>query len=375
MSHEIRTPLTAILGFSDLILNHNENDVENLKDWGQRIKANGSHLLKVINEILDVSKIESGRMELSYQTVSVQEAVRELHGLLAPLAQKNNNRLSFTLQSPVPAFLEIDPTRLKQILINVIGNALKFSETGSVDVQVSYVSATSQLCFLVEDTGIGLSPEQASRLFQPFSQGDDSHTRRFGGTGLGLSLSRKLARCMGGDVSLVRSTPGEGSTFQICVGAKAPAQTAMLGELSMSTLARPVPHEDPAAISLEGLSVLLAEDSVDNQRLISILLRKSGVTIDIASDGAEAFEMALAKSYDLILMDIQMPKRNGYEVCRELRQRGYNGPITALTAHARPEDEQRAFDSGFNGHLSKPIERSKLLHFVKDYARIDSLIH
>ncbi len=215
MSHEIRTPLTAILGFADLLVVSPQVDAGDLKDWGQRIKNNSIHLLKIVNEILDVSKIEAGQVDVYLQRVSILALISELQKDLTSPAELRGTVTRFTLESPVPLWFETDPVRLKQILMNVIGNALKFTEQGRVEIRMGFEVADSILKFTIEDSGIGLAPEHLPRLFQPFSQADSSSTRRFGGTGLGLSVARKLARILGGDIELVKSAIGQGSTFLV----------------------------------------------------------------------------------------------------------------------------------------------------------------
>jgi signal transduction histidine kinase len=215
MSHEIRTPLTAILGFADLLVVSPEIGAQNLKDWGLRIKNNGLHLLKIVNEILDVAKIESGQIEVHLQKVSILNLMTDLQKNLLHTAEQKGTTARFTLDSPVPLWFETDPVRLKQILMNVIGNALKFTEQGLVEIRVGFDVGPSMLKFTIEDSGIGLSAEHVRRLFQPFSQADSSSTRRFGGTGLGLSVARNLARNLGGDIELLRTQVGQGSTFQV----------------------------------------------------------------------------------------------------------------------------------------------------------------
>lgn len=250
MSHEIRTPLTAIIGFSDLMLSNLEEGDPELRDWALRIRNNGHHLLKVVNEVLDVSKVEFGQIEPEIQSCNVHDFTKELILTLAPQAQANDNGLKVFLDSEIPLTIHTDPTRLRQILLNVVGNALKFTKEGQVRIKISYHQQIQQLCWTVEDTGIGLTPQQVSRLFQPFSQGDSSHARRFGGTGLGLSLSRKLARCLGGDVTLVRTEVGSGSTFQILVAHQGPAITEFFNELNMEdSILPPSRCESPSIAS------------------------------------------------------------------------------------------------------------------------------
>jgi signal transduction histidine kinase/CheY-like chemotaxis protein len=367
MSHEIRTPLTAIIGFADLINNQLDMDTRidgELKDWIQRIKNNGSHLLHVVNEILDVSKIESGQVELENQNIGFQEFLQDLNKGLVPQAQKKNNRLKFFLETPIPSVVKTDPTRLKQVLLNMIGNALKFTENGEVRVRVSFISSIQQLVFIIEDSGIGLSAQQVEKLFRPFSQGDLSHTRRFGGTGLGLTLARKLARCLGGDVELLSTSLGVGSSFKISMAA--PPQPPfeyfdILQAPSVPSFFRmtELPSAHPA-------KVLLVEDSPDYQRLLNFFLSKAGAEVELVDNGADALNTALTKSFDLVLMDIQIPVKSGFEVCQQLRARGYQGSIVALTARASESDRENALKAGFTDHLAKPVDRSKLLALIEN---------
>lgn len=215
------------------MLRHLEVGDPDLRDWAQRIRNNGSHLLKIVNEVLDVSKVEFGQIELEVQPCFVHDFTKELILTLMPQAHANNNQLDVFLDSEIPAVIHTDPTRLRQILLNVIGNALKFTKSGQVKVKISYLHSINQLCWTIEDSGIGLTPQQVARLFQPFSQGDSSHSRRFGGTGLGLSLSRKLARCLGGDVTLVRTEVGLGSAFQVLIAHKGPMITEFFTDLKI----------------------------------------------------------------------------------------------------------------------------------------------
>lgn len=367
MSHEIRTPLGAILGFVDLMLTPGER-AEDVITWGQKIKKNGSHLIRLIDEILDLSKIESGHLEISPHSFSFEDFLEEVHSSLIGQALQKGIDLEFVISTPLPRSITSDSTRLKQILFNLIGNAIKFTDEGSVQVHLSFNSQKNRLVFRVKDTGIGLSQEQSQRLFRPFSQGDASHTRRFGGTGLGLVLSRDLARMLGGDVSLVASTPSVGSVFEasVCGGlcAQQSERFDELRKLGSSQLRKET--QRPENI-LKGIKVLVVEDSLDNQFLISRFLKSAGAEVDVAEDGARGLEKAMRGSDDLILMDIQMPFLNGHQVTEILRKSGDRRPILALTAHALKEEVEKSLIAGCNDHLTKPIDRNKLIDMVADF--------
>ncbi|MBN9416964.1 MAG: PAS domain-containing protein [Candidatus Eremiobacteraeota bacterium] len=340
MSHEIRTPLAAILGYSEILKDETLEPEERL-EFLTTITRNGVALTRLIDDILDLSKVEAGQIEPELMDFSLAEVLAEIRGLFEEQARSKG--LRFELEaSDLPERLRTDPTRLRQILVNLIGNALKFTSVGSVHVSAQLQSGL--LHFQVRDTGIGLTEQQAARLFQPFSQGDGSTTRRFGGTGLGLALSRKLARALGGDVWLDTAQAGAGCCFHATVRAESCEALPASAD---------VPEQNP---QLRGLRVLLVEDLPDNQRLISHLLERAGVLVELAQDGQEGLEMALAGAYDVVLMDMQMPRLDGFTATRMLRERGYRGPVVALTAHAMLEDRERIAECGCDAHLTKPID-------------------
>lgn len=370
MSHEIRTPLAAILGFVELMLSHDEPEM-NYKVWGQKIKKNGIHLLHIIDEILDLSKIESGKININVQDVDLCEILSEVASIISPEIAKKSVDFEFAFDSSAPQFFKTDSMKLKQILINIIGNAVKFTESGTIKCHISFSKETSNLNFIISDTGIGLTEDQAQNLFQPFSQGDASHTRRFGGTGLGLSLSKRLARHLGGDIKLLESTPNKGTRFKINIHVKYDKKTEFIQCLPSEN-----PNTDYSPVEfiysyedLDEIKILLVEDSIDNQILIQHYLKKSGAMVETANNGQDGLKKALLGNYDVILMDIQMPILNGYQVCEKLRDAGYNGTIIALTAHALKEEVEKSTSVGFDDHLTKPVERSNLLKIIKKLAK------
>ncbi len=372
MSHEIRTPMTAILGFSELLLS--ELGVEQAPP--ERIEAirtiqrNGSYLLELINDILDLSKIEAGRLNVERVACAPVQVLGDVVSLMRVRA--NAKKLPLTLEyiGRFPETIHSDPVRLRQVLINLIGNAIKFTETGEVRVVARLVQRLGKPALLqvdVVDTGIGLTPEQLSRLFQPFSQADSSTTRKFGGTGLGLTISKRLAEMLGGGITL-SSTPGKGSTFSVTVEAGDLEGVRLLespleGALRTSTVAA---NNTALALRLDA-RILLAEDGPDNQRLIAFVLKNAGAEVTVVENGQIACDEALAAReaghpFDIILMDMQMPVMDGYEATRKLRVAGYAEPIIAMTAHAMEGDSAKCRAAGCDAYLTKPIDRARFLH-------------
>jgi PAS domain S-box-containing protein len=363
MSHEIRTPLGAILGFTDLLKDSNLSNDERDR-FAEIVAKNGKLLSQLINDILDLSKIESGSIQLENVEVPLSEMISEVAALFRRSAEKKG--VSLKILPPdgdVPAKIYTDPMRLKQIFINMVSNALKFTHNGSITLKLCFIKAVdggpNHIGFKVEDTGIGILPEKQKNLFQPFSQADASMTRKYGGTGLGLILSRKIAEVLQGDLILLRSAPDVGSSFLATFRSMAPA--------------RPVADVSPNAVidqpsskkPLKGKRVLLVEDSVDNQVLIKKYLAIEEAKLTICDNGESAVETASSEKFDLILMDIQLPIMDGYQATRKLRDLGVQTPIVALTAHALSEDLKKSTEAGCNGHLTKPIYRADLVREVE----------
>lgn len=369
MSHEIRTPMTAIIGFSDLLLGGATS--EEAAEACQIIKRNGEHLLHLINDILDLSKIEAGKHNLDLQACCPRQLVSEVIRTMQVRADAKGLRLSVEFGGDIPLEIKTDPVRLRQILVNLLGNAIKFTEMGSVRVVIQRdreFREGERLRFDIVDTGIGIADEHLAMLFQPFSQADTSARRRFGGTGLGLAISRRLARMLGGGIT-VSSVLGKGTTFRATIAmeppgeAKPPESSAEITERG-AVIKNAVPTLD--------CRILLAEDGPDNQRLLAFLLRKAGAEVTVVEDGQQAVEQVFRngeadRSIDLILMDMQMPVLDGYEAARKLRELGYQGPILALTAHAMKEDRQKCLDAGCDDYLAKPVDRQALLEQVSKY--------
>jgi signal transduction histidine kinase/sensor domain CHASE-containing protein len=363
MSHEIRTPMTAILGFAENLTDPALSAAERLESVAT-IQRNGEHLLQIVNDILDVSRIESGRLALESIPCHPRELIEDVARMLRPRAEEKGLRFTIQFDEPLPTMVRTDPTRIRQVVVNLIGNAIKFTSAGEVRILVRAADAPIPgrrvLQFAVFDTGIGLAPQQIAGLFQPFTQADASTTRRYGGTGLGLTISKRLTQMLGGDL-VVESVPGEGSCFMATV------EVDGVPDATLSPRRDPRPMELAPSPGLERLRgrVLLAEDGPDNQRLISFLLRRFGLDVETAENGRIAVEKAIAardsgSSFDAILMDMQMPEMDGYAATAHLRAGGFTMPILALTANAMPGDRERSLQAGCDDFASKPIDRTRL---------------
>ncbi|MFI5377874.1 MAG: ATP-binding protein [Tepidisphaerales bacterium] len=371
MSHEIRTPMTAILGFADLLPDSDQTP-SGRADCIQTIRRNGQHLLTIINDTLDLSKIEAGKMMVERIACSPCQVAADVAALLRPRAAERGLSLDVDYAFPIPGTILSDPGRLRQILTNLVGNAVKFTERGGVKILLGLdrpAQAPPCLKFQVVDTGIGIQPDQIARLFQPFTQADSSTTRKFGGTGLGLTISRRLAQLLGGDLT-AESTPGAGSRFVLTLPAETPADARMI-QNAAQLLPSGRPQESQADLKLKA-RILLAEDGPDNQRLIAFHLRRAGAEVIIVENGELAIDHALdaqaaGTPFDIILMDMQMPVIDGYQATRTLRQRGYTRPIIALTAHAMTSAREECLVAGCDEYLSKPIDRSAMLMVLAGY--------
>jgi PAS domain S-box-containing protein len=357
MSHEIRTPLGAILGFSALLKERTTDPAER-DHFVDTILRNGSALTRIIDDILDLAKVEAGKLEIEKLEFSIYDLATETVDLFKDKAREKGIHLLLGIDENVPPKLCSDPTRLRQILINLIGNAVKFTDDGSVRVNIRSAKAPDGLAVVsvdVKDTGIGLTEDQKQKLFQPFIQADNSTTRRFGGTGLGLVLSQRLAHALGGKIEIADCAHGKGCTFNLTFTA------AILSDKKRQTTSSYAKGTDN---SLHGVRVLLVDDSVDNRYLVKRLLTKHGAEVDTATDGREGFDFAVRGSHDLILMDIQMPNMDGYQAKRALDNQGYSKPVIALTAHAMEEEQKKTLEAGFAGHLTKPLNNDELLKTV-----------
>ena len=394
MSHEIRTPMTAILGFVDL-LTEEQKDLAEREFIVNAIRRNGKHLLTIINDILDLSKIEAGGMGVEIISCAPLNIIQDVVSFMQPQALDRGLELFVELKSPIPETIETDPTRLRQILMNLIGNSIKFTEHGGVKVLVHFTNqpmeprvepdqsdaapAPNRIQVQVMDTGIGIDDVQRQKLFHPFTQADASTTRRFGGTGLGLTISRRLSRMLGGDI-FSSSQAGLGSMFTVEIGIGNANLDRMITVLTPQTPVHlesksKIQSEDPQQIIHNAkTSVLVAEDGEDNQRLMVHHLTRAGMKITVANNGHEAVDLAIAaqkqgRAPDVILMDMQMPVMDGYEATEKLRSLGWKGAIIAITAHAMNGDRDRCMKSGCDEYLTKPIEKDALIQAVQNLAK------
>ncbi|SMP54594.1 PAS domain S-box protein [Anoxynatronum buryatiense] len=359
MSHEIRNPMNAVIGMTHLALQTQLTPQQ--AAYLNRIDQSAKALLELINDVLDLSKIEAGKMELESAPVDMEALVEQVKAVVETLAREKSLAIQFHMAPDVPRTVKGDAVRLSQVLINLMSNGVKFTETGSVSLSVrtggSLKSGEEKLVFIVEDTGIGMTPLQMKHLFDPFRQGETSTTRRFGGTGLGLSICRHLADLMGGEL-LVKSEPGQGSTFQFSV--TLPLDTA--SETSNEAVGMTTPEEMPE--SLEELRVLVVEDQEVNQMVARGILENWGIAVSVASNGYEALEMIKTDSYDLVLMDIRMPGMSGLTAVRRIRQHDQwrDLPVIAMTAEAMSGNREESLAAGMNDHVPKPIDPEQLYH-------------
>lgn len=364
MSHEMRTPLTAIIGFAETSLDAGQSSDERLAAL-RIIQHSGNHLLHIINDILDLSKIEAEKLEVDLCECSLFAILNDVHALVHMQAQSKQLAFSINYNFPLPLHIYTDPLRLKQIVINLCGNAVKFTETGAVTIHVSFDGEQKKLAIAVRDSGIGLTSDEQSQLFQDFHQADASVQRKYGGTGLGLALSQKLAAKLGGRIRL-NSEKGAGSTFTFEL-----PQPVTERKIDFAHNAAQIPAAMPQApaYAVQNFSgrVLCAEDTPELAELMGVLLRRAGVTSVVVQNGAQAVERAARERFDLILMDIQMPVLDGVSAMIQLKESGCDIPVIAVTANAMKEDREHYRAAGFVDFLVKPINRSELRRVLEAY--------
>jgi signal transduction histidine kinase/CheY-like chemotaxis protein len=364
MSHEIRTPLGLVLGFTDL-LRESKVDSDEFKKYTESIKRNGTMLLELISDVLDISKIEAGEVNIEKSTFNYLDFLRDIQVLIFPRFQKKNLTLKFSFRGDVYEEIHTDRHRLQQIFINLLGNAVKFTERGYIEVR-SHYKKDGHLCIDFADSGIGMDEAQAKKLFAPFTQADASTQRKFGGTGLGLSISRNLACALGGNLQILTTRPGKGSVFRLIIN---PELSMIHGNHKIHM--RELPISFPRALSekrtlptLHGKKILVVDDSTDTRFILTKILTANGAQIDETDNGASGLEKALSGEYDVILLDIQMPVLDGIQTLQELRKKGYSKPVIALTAHAMAEEKERCLKLGFNDYITKPINKTILIEHI-----------
>ncbi len=364
MSHEIRTPMNGIIGFTDILADENLGDQQ--REYVNIIRNCGRELLVLINDILDFSRIEANKLEAEIASCSLAELLNAVESFMRPKAEEKGLEFKVLESAGLPSQIRTDPLRLRQCLVNLVGNAIKFTQAGHVyiNILVQEEAGEPYICFNVEDTGIGIPQDKQKTIFEAFTQADGSYTRKYGGSGLGLTITKRLAEILGGRLTVI-SKEGEGSTFSLTLPIG--VDTRDNSFLDRHNLVQELRAEDESATSKFSGRVLVAEDTLTNQVLVELLLKRLGLDVTIAADGIEAVDKALSGDFDLILMDIQMPKMNGYEATRALREKGLATPIVALTAHAMKGDDKKCIESGCDDYLSKPIDRQKLLDVISKY--------
>ena len=367
MSHELRTPMTGVLGMLQLAL---EEDIAPVpRGYLETSLTSARSLLRILNDILDMAKIEAGKLTIEEKPFSLLRCITEAADIMTPEVRRKGLDFSISVAEEIPDMVVGDQMRLRQVLINLIGNAVKFTDGGKVVVRLTAERPTPdgqwEFTIFVTDTGIGISDDKKGLLFRTFSQVDDSHSRSFGGTGLGLAISRKIMELMGGTISF-ESKAGVGSTFSFTIPleeASLKSGTLLAVKPQSTRTTTPTPEE-------KSRSLLLAEDDATIREVLGRLLKRSKYSVDFAEDGLEAVEMWEAGGYDLVLMDVQMPRLNGFEATRAIREKelecGCHTPIVAMTAHATIEDEQMCLDADMDAYISKPIDFKKTLQVIEE---------
>ena len=366
MSHEIRTPLSAVLGFSEILSHPDASDADK-KRCRIAIHNNGNQLMRLIDEVLDFSKIEANQLELIAESFSLYDLIKDVDMTLSQRRLEKNIHVQFFMSevSPEDWYLG-DAHRIKQVLLNVIGNAIKFTYEGDVEVTVAMQPTESaeitKVVIQVRDHGIGIDPKFTAALFSPFTQSDSTTSKNFGGAGLGLAISQRIMRLMGGDVALLSSKKTEGSVFEISFQLKKDAQKRRVSPPHAS-----LPGPLNALAMLSGKTVLAVDDSFDNLELLEFMLDEYNVNLTCVQDGNSAYELVKKGPFDLILMDIQMPQIDGYETTRRIRELGFSSPIIALTAHVVKSEIEKCYLAGCNGVVGKPYSKNSLINAIAQY--------
>ncbi len=359
MSHEIRTPMNAIIGFTDLLRRGYHRNSQDADKYLNTIQGSAKHLLELINDILDLSKVEAGRMEVERLHFPAHQVVREAVDILSVKAAEKGVELTLEAIGLIPEMVLSDPGRLRQIVTNLLGNAVKFTEHGRVETRLS-VTEDGLLAVAVADSGIGVPADRLESIFEPFAQADASTTRRFGGTGLGLTISRRFARALGGDIT-VTSEPGRGSVFTLTLDPGPLDGVVMLHPDQVRQAAVNVTTDAGTGWRFAPSRVLVVDDGPENRELVRLILGEAGLHVEEAENGQVALDRIAREGFDLVLMDMQMPVMDGYTATRRLREQGSTLPIVALTANAMKGFEQELLTAGCTAYLTKPIDLDKLL--------------
>lgn len=366
MSHEIRTPMNAIIGFSEVLSRGMDQSIEQRNEYIEKIRSSGNHLLDLINDILDLSKIESGKMELEILECSVPKIISNVANVLRIKAAEKGISLEFSSDGKIPEKILSDPTRLRQILINLVGNAIKFTNKGGVRIVARFEKKSAQSFLVVDviDSGVGIPEDKLNKIFDAFSQADTTITRHFGGTGLGLSISRQLATALGGDLS-VQSVYGEGSIFSVRVKTGKINSTAFIDlKMDARDFATQTTHKKSISSKLNSVKILVADDGESNRDLIQLILERAGAEVVSVENGREALDKVQSQRFDSVLLDMEMPVMDGYTAAGEMRKLGLDLPIFALTAHAMKGAEERCLNAGCSGYLTKPIEMDEVISVI-----------
>jgi signal transduction histidine kinase/ActR/RegA family two-component response regulator len=371
MSHEIRSPLGVILGYAELLADQ-KLEASERSEYFQMVARNGHQVLALIDDILDLSKVEAGKLEFERQRIRIRTLFDDIYSALKPRAAAKGITLRFEMATSIPEYINSDPVRLRQIVFNLVSNAINFTKFGRVDCIVETVPSDigktpgSRLQIRIKDTGVGISVESQKSLFDLFYRGDQSVINHCGGTGLGLALSRKLSRLLGGDVMLVASEVGKGSEFMAWIDMNLVANSNKNSQQIQERQPR-TQVVDMDKMPLKGVRILVAEDSPDSQALIRRILLKLGAVVEMAFDGQDAIERVHSGKFDIILMDLQMPRLDGFEATKKLRDDNCHLPVIAITGHAMKEEKDRCLSAGCTDHLAKPISSVDLVDMISRY--------
>ncbi len=374
MSHEIRTPMNAILGFTEVLKRGYGQSEQNWQKHLHTIHSSGKHLLELINDILDLSKIEAGGLKVERIPCKPHHIIRDVIQVLGVKAREKSISLDFELANAIPETILSDPSRLRQIVTNLVGNSIKFTEQGGVKIAIGLAASSSspQLTIAVIDSGIGVPEDKLQSIFNPFVQADTSVTRKFGGTGLGLAISRRFAQALGGDIT-IRSELGKGSVFTVTIDTGPLEGVKLLESHQVLAASEEITTEDQPRWQFPPARVLVVDDGDENRELVTVVLEEIGLKVEGAENGQVAVEMAQREDFAVIFMDVQMPVMDGFTATRQLRLRGFKTPIIALTAHAMKGFEEEIMAVGFSGYLTKPIDIDAMIHKLADLLRARSL--